>query len=109
MKMRSLSFFLAFCLLQDQSEAFGPSTLRIQKNQGFGTNLYAGTLIESGDASKEEGVNDDDIDIKASGSENVSGEEMISDDIVLDEDKLDEQSQLDIEMMQKAIQMAQSR
>lgn len=116
--MRSFSFFFTLNLLQFQSEAFGPSGLRIQAKRGLNKILKDGALIDSG--SVINGDHEDDgsgitkLNIKAlvdeaAGEDKSSGGQIVSDDMVLNEDELDEQSKLDIAMMQKAIQMAQSR
>ena len=92
-------------------------------------------MIESGTVTKEDGDDEEkaskvkdekakekkekrDLDIEALVEEVSEGKNLldegdeegnISDDLVVDDEELDEQSLLDIDMMQKAIQMAQSR
>ena len=133
--MRLLTIALSLFLLQHESEAFGPSAVRIQTRQMQGQALYAGTMIESGTVTKEDGDDEEkaskvkdekakekkekrDLDIEALVEEVSEGKNLldegdeegnISDDLVVDDEELDEQSLLDIDMMQKAIQMAQSR
>ena len=140
---------LLLTFLQRESAGFGfaPTftSVRGVRNQASSQSqrIYAGTLIQSGDAPVKEDDDEEDgaiasagvIDIDAlvdkakEGVVNEDGDDGdgvvddadadadaddgedagISEDLILEDEELDEQTLLDIEMMQKAIQFAQSR
>jgi hypothetical protein len=94
-----------------------PETRILLPRPASSANVLYGTLIDSGDvispSDKQQGNNsvkakNDSNNTVAAAEEKESVTE-ISKDLILDEEELDMQTILDIEMMQKAIQMARSR
>ncbi len=81
--------------------------------------FYASTLIDSGDAEKKDEnivtvepldeVTDANGSTDLESSTSTDEDDEISDDMIVDEAELTEQEIMDRDMLQKAIQMAQSR
>jgi len=130
MMKTSLSFYLfLFCSSLDggtETEAFAPSykfsaAIRNPRPYVSSGTLLFGTLIDSGDVTSPSDK-ESKRNIKAKNDsnntvptvpmikteENDDSIQEISKDLILDDEELDVQTILDIEMMQKAIQMARS-
>ena len=120
MNLFSFSLFLVY-LLHGRAEAFAPSSRfsvvihdRIHSHPTSSGNFLAGTLIDSGDVTAPNDRQDRkkyklDKNITSVVAEDKDFSKEISEDLILDDETLDEQTILDIDMMQKAIQIARSR
>ena len=122
MQNRFLNLLVLF-LLQDQIQGFAPAKFGafVRPNSA---KLFAGTLIGSGDLANKTTTVVDKVVANVEDKKKVGKKKadkkgktldkdedpvVISDDLIAKDDVLDEQTILDIDMMKKAIQLAQSR
>jgi len=113
---------LVLFLLQDQIQGFAPAKFGafVRPNSA---KLFAGTLIGSGDLANKTTTVVDKVVANVEDKKKVGKKKadkkgktldkdedpvVISDDLIVKDDVLDEQTILDIDMMKKAIQLAQS-